>query len=355
MKRTAFVLSALLLSPIVYAQRQLTPEQRAMIQKQEALEKSTPQMKITEEVLQLDVPGHTIGEAVGVAKNSQGHLFVFTRSGSTGNVLGSTASQLFEFDGNLNFVKEWGPDNYAAGFAHTVRVDKDDNVWMTDEGSSMIVKFGPDGRVKMVLGRKPEALDWQEHYIQRGEKDEERYTEGRVGTFNRPTDVTWDSQGNIFISDGYNNSRVVKIDKDGNWVKSLGTRGSGPNQFNTVHGITSDAQDRIYVADRGNFRVQVFDNDLNPLRIIDTVAAPWTLCVSPGPTQYLFSGDGTGKLYKTDLEGNLLGWAQTSLGHGQAGCLIHELHCESDTVLYKGDCSTWTVEKITINGMASSQ
>ena len=103
------------------------------------------------------VPGHTIGEAVGVAKNSKGHLFVFTRSGNAGPARGATASQLFEFDQNLKFVKQWGPDNYAASFAHTVRVDKYDNVWMTDEGSNMVVKFNPQGQVSMVLGRKPEA------------------------------------------------------------------------------------------------------------------------------------------------------------------------------------------------------
>ena len=74
------------------------------------------------------------------------------------------------------------------------------------------------------------------------------------------------------------------------------------------------------------------------------------MCTSPPPAQYLFSGDGNGKIYKLDMDGNLVGWAQTSKGHGQAGCLIHEIHCESDTVIYKGDCSTWTVEKITIKG-----
>jgi len=351
MKRPLFVLAAMLLSTIVYAQPQLTPEQQAKRDAQMKLEETTPQFQITEEVLKLVVPGHTIGEATGVAKNSEGHLFVFTRSGASGNAMGATASQLFEFDRNLNFVKQWGPDNYAASFAHTVRVDKDDNVYMTDEGSNMVVKFNPDGTVGMVLGRKPEAIDWLQSHIQRGERDEERYTEGRMGTFNRPTDVAIDAaDGDIFVSDGYNNSRVAKIDKNGNWIKSVGSHGSGPLQFSTPHGIGIDAQGNVYVADRGNRRIQVFDNDLNHLHDIETVAAPWTVCVSPGDTQYVFSGDGTGKLYKTDLEGNLLGWAQTSLGHGQTGCLIHELHCESDTVIYKGDCSTWTVEKITITG-----
>jgi len=267
---------------------------------------------------------------------------------------GATASQLFEFDQNLKFVKQWGQDNYAASFAHTVRVDKHDNVWMTDEGANMIVKFNPQGAVSMVLGRKTEAIDYLERFFERGEKETERFTAGNLGTFNRPTDVTWDTQDNIFVSDGYNNSRVAKISKDGKWVKMLGTRGAAPNQFNTPHGITSDAKGNIYVADRGNRRIQVFDPDLNPVRIIANVGAPWSVCTSPGPTQYLFSGDGNGKIYKVDLNGNLVGWAQTGEGHGQTGCLIHELHCESENVIYKGDCSTWTVEKITIKGSGRS-
>ena len=166
--------------------------------------------------------------------------------------------------------------------------------------------------------------------------------------FNRPTDVTWDTEGNIFVADGYNNSRVAKMSKDGTWVKALGKRGSAPNEFNTPHGITADAKGNIYVADRGNRRIQVFDPDLNPVRIITGMGAPWTVCTTPAPNQVLYSGDGNGKIYKFDLEGKLLGWGQTSLGHGQSGCLIHELHCESETVVYKGDCSTWTVEKLTI-------
>jgi hypothetical protein len=332
-----------------------SPEQQAALAKQEALEKATPQLQIAEDVLKLTVPGHTIGETPGVAKNSKGHLFVFTRSGNAGPARGATASQLFEFDQNLKFVKQWGPDNYAASFAHTVRVDKYDNVWMTDEGANMIVKFDPNGAVLLVLGRKPESIDFLERFLERGERNEERFPVGNVGTFGRPTDVAFDSQDNIYISDGYTNSRVVKVAKNGNWVKSVGTRGAGMNQFNTVHGIATDAKGNVYVADRGNRRVQVYDTDLNFVKSIANVGAPWTLCTTPGPKQYLFSGDGTGKLYKVDPDsGNLVGWAQTSLGHGQAGCLIHELHCESETVLYKGDCSTWTVEKITIKGGASS-
>jgi hypothetical protein len=321
-----------------------TPEQQA---KQADLEKNTPQLKVTEEVLKLSIPGQTIGEAVGVAKNKAGHLFVFSRTGKTATVKGSAASMLFEFDPGLKFVKEWGPNNYAAGFAHTVRVDREDNIWMVDEGSNMVVKYRPDASVAMTLGRKDEPLDWLERFVEEGNKLEGT-PPARPGVFNRPTDVTWDTQGNIFVADGYNNSRVAKFDKNGNWVKAIGERGNQPNQFNTPHGITSDAKGNIYVADRGNRRVQVYDPDLNPVRIIEGMGAPWSVCTNPGATQYLFSGDGNGKIYKFSLDGKLVGWAQTSLNHGQSGCLIHELHCESETVLYKGDCSTWTVEKITI-------
>ena len=365
MKRSIIVLVVMLLGILIYAQRQgaigqvaqapaapqgPSPEQQAALAKQDALEKATPQLQIIEEVLRLVVPGHTIGEATGVAKDSKGHLYVFTRSGNAGPARGATASQLFEFDQNLKFVRQWGQDNYAASFAHTVRVDKYDNVWMTDEGANMVVKFNPQGMVSMVLGRKPEAIDFLERFVERGEKNEIRFPVGTPGTFNRPTDVTWDTQDNIFVSDGYGNSRVAKMTKTGEWVTAVGTRGAGPNQFNTPHGITSDAKGNIYVADRGNRRIQVFDPDLRPLKIFTNVAAPWSVCTTPSQPQYLFSGDGTGKVYKLDLDGNLLGWAQTSLGHGQSGCLIHELHCESENVVYKGDCSTWTVEKITIKG-----
>ena len=315
--------------------------------KQAELEKNTPQLKITEEVLRLVVPGQTIGETVGVAKNSQGHLFVFSRTGKTATVKGSAASMLFEFDQNLKFVKEWGPNNYASAFAHTVRVDKDDNVWVTDEGANMIVKFRPDASVAMVLGRKEEPLDWLERYVEEGDHLEAT-APARPWVFNRPTDVTWDPQGNIYVSDGYNNSRLAKFDNKGNWAKAIGERGSAPDQFNTPHGIASDAAGLVYVADRGNRRVQVYNADLQRQRIIEGMGAPWSACISPGATQHLFTGDGNGKIYKFDLDGKLVGWAQTSQNHGQSGCLVHELHCESDTVLYKGDCSTWTVEKITI-------
>ena len=104
----------------------------------------------------------------------------------------------------------------------------------------------------------------------------------------------------------------------------MGTRGAGQNQFNTVHAIAVDPQQGlVYVADRGNFRIQVYDTDLNFKKTITGVGAPWSVQVT---SKYIYSGDGTGKLYQLDKNtGKLLGWAQTSLGRGQTGCLIHSI------------------------------
>jgi NHL repeat len=321
------------------------PAAAAARKKQLAIEASTPKLKITEEVLPLRVPGHTIGETEGVSMNSKGHLFVYSRTGKGGSARGGTAAELFEFDQNLKFVKLWGPDNYAASFAHNVRVDRHDNVWMVDEGSNMIVEFDPTGMVRMTLGRKPEAIDYLERYLERGEKVTDLHPVGTMGTFNRETDITWDPEDNIYVSDGYGNSRIVKISKDGVWLKAVGTYGSGKDQFNTAHGIATDGQGNIYVADRGNWRIQVYDYNLNYKKTITGVGMPWTVQVTP---HYIYSGDGNGKIYQLDHNGKLLGWAQTGLGYGQTNCIIHELYARSDHALYRGSCSEWNVEKITI-------
>jgi NHL repeat len=354
MKRTLlylfiFVFGVVLSASILKVHAQFgppSPERQAAIAKQLALEAETPKLQITEEVLPLIVPDHTIGETEGVSMNSKGHLFVYSRTGKGGSSRGGTAAELFEFDPNLKFVKMWGPDNYAASFAHSVRVDKYDNVWMVDEGSGMIVKFDPNANVKMTLGRKPEAIDYMERYLERGEKVTERYPVGTMGTFDRETDIAFDKDDDMYVSDGYGNSRVVKISKDGNWIKAVGTHGSGQDQFSTPHGIAVDkGEGLVYVGDRGNARIQVYDTNLNFKASYGGVGAPWSVQVTP---KYIYSGDGTGKIYRLDHSGKLLGWAQTSLGHGQSGCLIHEMHAVSDNVLIKGDCSTWTVERITI-------
>jgi hypothetical protein len=323
--------------------------------RQAELDKTYPQLNATDEYMQLSIPGYTMGETMGVATNSKGHLFVYSRSNPQGIARGGTAAMLWEFDQNGKFVKEWAPHNYAASFAHAVRVDAHDNVWQVDEGSGMIVRYDPKGQQNFWLGRVPEAIDYLEANLEvlkyaHPSQVQNRRPVGRKGVFDRETDVAFDSEGNIFVPDGYGNSRVVKISPDGHWLKMLGTFGSGQDQFNTPHSIAVDAQNNVYVADRGNFRIQVYDNDLNYERTITGIGAPWALCITEGPTQYMFSGDGNGRLYKMDMTGKVLGMTVTGQDHGSedTGDLIHSLDCRSPNVVYIGSASMYDVQKVTI-------
>ena len=148
-------------------------------------------------------------------------------------------------------------------------------------------EFNPAGYVTLNLGRRPEGPDDPDEFWYRGGRGGAAPPLHIDGYFRRPTDVAWDSDDNIYISDGYTNSRVAKFDKNGNWVKSWGSRGTGgahadenPGQFNTPHNIGIDRQNNVYVADRNNRRIQVFDADGNflalhsPQRHLRQEAAP---------------------------------------------------------------------------------
>lgn len=333
-----------------------TPQQVAA---QLALERSYPKMRLTDQFLGLGIPGNTLGQTVGVAVNSRGDLFVYSRSDPQGIARGGEAARLYEWGPGpgYRFLKEWGPHNYAESFAHAVRIDSRDNVWIVDEGSGMIVKFNTRGQAVEWFGRTPEAIDYLQTYMEHfgagysGLANRPEHPVGRVGEFDRPTDVTWDSHGNLFVSDGYGNSRVVKIAPGGRWLKEVGTYGSGQDQFETPHSIAADDHDNIYIADRGNRRIQVYDDELRYERTITGVGMPWELCISPGSPQYLFTGDGTnGKIYKLTLNGKVVGMGQTSLGHGEddTGDLVHAIACPDSRTLYLGSASMWDVQRITI-------
>ena len=355
------IVGTLLLSPGTTLAQGLagSPEQQA---EQARLEATYPKLQIDDRYLRLAIPGQTMGETMGVATNSKGHLFVYTRTQNQGVARGGKAAMLFEFDQNYKFVREWGPNNYAESFAHAVRVDKQDNVWQVDEGSGMIVKYNPEGQHIFWLGRTPEAIDYLEsnleslHFSAANRPEQNRHPVGRKGTFDRETDVAFDSQGNIFVSDGYGNSRVVKISPDGHWLKMLGTWGKGQDQFSTPHAIASDKQNNIYVADRGNRRIQVYDDDLNFKKSISGIGAPWAVCTTDTTPQYMFSGDGTGKVYKMNMDGKVLGMFITGQDHGteDTGNLIHQLDCRDPNVVFIGSASMWDVQKVTIKGTASS-
>ena len=317
-----------------------------------------------------------LGEVAGVAIDARKHLYVFSRTGARSTVHGATASQLFEFGPDGSFIREIGKDLYGFAFAHTVRVDRNGNLWATDEGTNMIVKFNPAGRVLMVLGRRPEAVEGPAPPPEPGAQPRPGW-----GTFNRPTDVAWDRDGNIFVADGYNNSRVVKVDKNGRWVKTWCQRGNAPGQFNILHSIANDADGNIYVADRSNRRIQVFDPDGNLLRqiVIDVPyarepnvmvgampapgsnpltasGAPWAICITPGPSQVLYSADAVpGRIYKLTLDGKVLGVLGEAGKEVKQFGWIHEIACPSENELYVAELLNWRVQKLTLRPSSSQR
>ena len=290
-------------------------------------------------------PGLYMGEAIGVSTNSKGHVFVYTRSANT---------RLFEFDQNGKYVREVGEGNYGFEFAHSVRVDPQDNIWAVDEGTNMVIKFNPAGRIMMVLGHRPDAVAGALASPAGPASPAEKYL------FGRPTDVAWDPQGNIFVSDGYVNHRVVKYDKNGRFLKQIGSEKAGAErgQFSTPHGIAVDAKGDVYVADRANNRMQVLDNNLNPKAVYDNIGVSWTVCISPGPHQYLFSSnsnpngntpgswDITGEIYKMELDGTILGkfgHASKQLGGFQ---VVHMMDCRNPNEIIVAEIESWRVQKL---------
>jgi DNA-binding beta-propeller fold protein YncE len=317
---------------------------------------STPEIQIEPVEDFITLPeGLYFGEGIGVAENSQGHVFVYHRSQDT---------RLFEFDDDGDYVGEIGAGLYGFEFAHKVRIDKEDNIWVVDEGSNQVIKFSwPERRVMMVLGYRPPAVDgalapepadkWGRSG---GPGADERYL------FARPTDVTWDTEGNIFVSDGYFNHRVVKYTPDGRYVTQVGSgeRGNGIDQFNTPHTIASDDQGNIYVGDRGNRRVKVYNSDLELQTMYEETGAPWEICISEGEHQYLFvsnsnsdsnpaaSWGNSGEVYKMELDGTIIGrFGEAGKAAGQFQT-IHGMSCRNPNEIIVSEISAWRVQKIRV-------
>ena len=311
-----------------------------------------------------------LGEVLGVAVNSKGHVVVLNHpgSGTSGPLYGNASTQLFEFDENGKFLREIGHGVYGLGYSHSVRFDKYDNLWVVDKGTMSVMRFNPAGYVTMNLGRREEGPD-EHHYIQI--RPGEPGPAAVDGYFNGPTDIAFDAADNMYISDGYFNSRVAKLDKHGDWIKSWGSRGTQNGQFILPHGIGVDREGNVYVADRTNRRIQVFDGEGKHLRnlvlnapydkkrhpVLGNVPAnapdetqPWVICITNTPTQYLYTSDQEpGRIYKLTLDGKIVGMLGES-GH-EAGQFnwIHSIACPSENSLLVADMNNWRVQKLTLH------
>jgi hypothetical protein len=322
-------------------------------------------------------PGQNLGEVLGVTVNSKGHVVILNHPGSTnGPLFGNSSTEIFEYDANGNFVREIGHNVYGLGYTHSARFDKYDNLWVVDKGTHAVVKFDPDGHVVMNLGRRDEGYDSNLH-----EPVKQSAARPRDGWFGGPTDVTWDQDDNIFVSDGYENSRIAKIDKNGDWVTSWGQYGSGgvhanenPGNINNPHNLQADRNGNIYVADRGNRRIQVFDRNGKFLKFLFLNAPydkshhpalgslpkdvstrpdetmPWAICITNTPTQYLYAiDDEPGRLYKMTLDGKILGMLGISGRQKGQFNWAHAIACPSENSVFIADMNNWRLQKLTLH------
>lgn len=203
----------------------------------------------------------TLGPCSAVDFDSKGRMYLFHRG----------KQPILCFDQSGKLIRSWGDE--LIGMAHGLRVDKHDNIWVTDIGHHMVFQFNPQGKLLLALGRpdKPGTSNDQ---------------------FNKPTDIAFGPAGEIYVSDGYGNSRVMKFAANGKFLTKWGTPGKGRGEFNLPHSILIDAKGRVLVGDRENDRVQVFDSE-----------GKW-LEVWPGFAPYGMTFDSEGTLFVADGRAN---------------------------------------------------
>lgn len=225
-----------------------------------------------------------------------GEVYVFQR--------GKHADPVVVFDAKGKYLRSWGKGLF--GNPHAIRTDRDGNVWITDNGNHQVMKFTPKGELLLSLGVRGQAG-------------------ADAKTFNRPTDIAWAPNGDFYVSDGYGNSRVVKFAKNGKYLTAWGRRGTGPGEFNLPHSVAVDAKGQVYVADRENNRIQIFDSDGKYLREWKHTGSTQNIFITPAGELWLMTYRDaveirtydtlSGRLMKVDAgTGKILGSIETP-GH----------------------------------------
>lgn len=228
--------------------------------------------------------GVTMGATASVAFDARGHLFVLTRGDEA----------FFEFDGNGAFVRSFGGRMFTR--AHGLRIDRTDgSIWATDVGAHVVVKLGPDGTPLLTLGVRGEAGEWNEAAGSR--------------RLNQPNDVAIAPNGDIFVVQGHTpgpggDARVLKFDRTGRFLTSWGGKGAGPGQFAVAHGAAIDGEGRLWVMDRENQRIQVFEQDGRFVRDMRYAGLPCSVDIG---AEYAYMVNGfAGQVLRLDLRGNVL-------------------------------------------------
>jgi sugar lactone lactonase YvrE len=219
--------------------------------------------------------------------DSHGTIYAFKRS-EPGEKADAMSSMVMVLDPRGKFLRSWGEHTFSS--AHGLRVLRDGFIWITDKTGDQVFKFSPDGELLMTLGKKGVAGD-----------------NNSTDALNGPSDVVIGKNGDIFVSDGEStNTRVVKFSKDGKFIKFWGTKGAGPGELNLPHNIAMDSEGRLYVADRTNKRIQVFDQDGKYLDQMTQFGAPAAIFITKDDTLYVVAGAPENRLTVGTKDGKVL-------------------------------------------------
>ncbi|MCS7023317.1 MAG: peptidyl-alpha-hydroxyglycine alpha-amidating lyase family protein [Bryobacteraceae bacterium] len=261
--------------------------------------------------------GFIFGEVSGVDVDRQDNVWVFHRG----------SHPVIQFDKNGRMLQAW--KDLGVKSSHGLRIDPGGNVWLVDVAGHSLLKFSPSGRLLMVIASAGAAA---------GDNDS-KYA------YNRPTSLAFHPNGHFYVSDGYVNARVVRYTPEGEYVQHWGKKGAADGEFDLAHDITIDRRGRIYVADRSNHRVQIFDENGKFLGKWTHLGQPWGLYyVAKEDAIYLCDG-WKNRVLKVNLDGQILG-ELGSFGKSPGKFdFAHHLSVDSEGSLYVAEIKNWRVQK----------
>ena len=268
--------------------------------------------------------GYNFGEGTGVDVDRQGNVWVANRG----------AWPIMQFDKNGKMLQAWNHDTVrvtpgVGKGTHGLKVDPDGNVWLVDVDGHILLKYSPEGRHLMTIGNR-------------------QGTEGNNDSptaFNRPTNLWFLPNGHFYVSDGYVNTRVVEFTRDGEYVRHWGTKGTGDGEFNLVHDVTADSRGMVYVADRSNSRVQIFDRNGKFVTKWTDIGAPWGLYYA-AKDDAIYMCDGLyNRIVKLNTKGEILGVLGS---YGKAPGMLdfaHSIAVDAEGSIYVSEIKNWRVQK----------
>lgn len=288
-----------------------------------AVQQNVPELnyRVVPDIFQLP-EGMNFGPCSAVAVRANGNILVFTRS----------EHALMEFNPQGMYLRSLGRGVFDN--PHGLRLDAQGNIWVTDTVAHIVVKMTAEGKILMVLGVKGRATDWHQA--------------GHLRCFNEPNDIAFGLKGEVYVTQGHGKgeSRVIRFDGDGNFLNTWGGEGKEPGQFNQPHAVITDSKGLVYIADRSNQRLQVFDAEGKFLREKAHPGTPCGLCMMSDQKHIMMAHGHAGRIMKLDMDLNLLaatgGQGKGPNRYGEA----HFLTLDAQDNIYVADSLNWNVQKL---------